>query len=119
MQRIIRIISSVVRRAPKLVIGVAIGLTLVFGALTGQQEQASGNEGFSPDSEEFLAAQTIDDVFTSSSEVAAARQFTKRISDFLKPSNNLFAKVELKSRQRARSLARVGCLFCDLLVRSR
>ena len=55
----------------------------------------------------------------SSSEVASARQFTKRISDFLKPSNNLFAKVELKSRQRARSLARVGCLFCDLLVRAR
>ena len=55
----------------------------------------------------------------SSSEVTAARQFTKRISDFLKPSNNLFAKVELKSRQRSRSLARVGCLFCDLLVRSR
>ena len=41
---------------------------------------------------------------SSSSEVAAARQFTKRISDFLKPSNNLFAKVELKSRHRPLAL---------------
>jgi len=83
VQRIIRVISSVVRRAPRIVIGVAIGLTLLFGALTGQQEQASGNEGFSPDSEEFLAAQTIDDVFTSSSEVAVQVLFSSQSDDLL------------------------------------
>jgi hypothetical protein len=70
LKRFIRILSRVVRRAPAVVLVGAVVLTLVFGAFTPQAEQASGNEGFSPDSEEFLAAQTIDEVFTSSSEVA-------------------------------------------------
>ncbi len=70
MKQFIRTLSSVVRRAPKIVLVGAVVLTLVFGAFTPQQEQASGNEGFSPDSEEFVASQTIDDVFTSNSVVA-------------------------------------------------
>ncbi len=54
----------------------------------------------------------------SSSDVQTVRQFVKRISDFFKPSNNLYAKVELKSK-RARYLTKIGCLFCDFLVRSK
>jgi rapamycin-insensitive companion of mTOR len=54
----------------------------------------------------------------SSSELQTVRQFVKRVSDFFKPSNNLFAKVELKLK-RARYLTKIGCLFCDFLVRSK
>ncbi len=70
MKRFIRVLSAAVRRAPVPILIGAIVLTVVFGAFVPQQEQAVGNEGFSPDSEEFLAAQTIDDIFTASSEVA-------------------------------------------------
>lgn len=70
MKRFIRILSSLVRRFPISVLIGSVVLTLAFGAFVPQQETATGNEGFSPDSDEFLAAQTIDEVFTSSSEVA-------------------------------------------------
>jgi hypothetical protein len=70
VKHFIRLLSSVVRRLPRTVIVVAVLLTLVFGSFIRDQEQASGNEGFSPDSPEFLAAQTVDEVFTQSSRVA-------------------------------------------------
>jgi predicted RND superfamily exporter protein len=70
LKRFIRILSAAVRKAPVPILIGAIVLTVVFGAFIPQQERAVGNEGFSPDSDEFLAAQTIDDIFTASSEVA-------------------------------------------------
>ena len=70
MKWLVRFLSSSVSRAPKLVLAAAILVTLVLGFFVPQQEQASGNEGFSPDSEEFLALQTIDELFSDNSEVA-------------------------------------------------
>jgi len=66
LKRFIHILSEAVRRAPLAILIGAVVLTLVFGAFTTQQQTATGNEGFSPDSEEFLASQTIGDVFPES-----------------------------------------------------
>jgi hypothetical protein len=83
VKQFIRVLSAAVRRAPLTVLIGAIVLTLAFGAFTPQQEQASGNEGFSPDSPEFLASQTIDEEFTSSSQVAVQVLFTARSGDLI------------------------------------
>jgi len=66
LKRFIHILSEVVRRAPLAILIGAVVLTLVLGAFTTQQQTATGNEGFSPDSEEFLASQTIGDFFPES-----------------------------------------------------
>ena len=49
-------------------------------------------------------------------ENAQCRQFLRRILDFFKPTNALFAKVELQSRK-AKDLAKIGCYFVDFLVK--
>ncbi|HSG79031.1 MAG TPA: hypothetical protein VLD62_05565, partial [Acidimicrobiia bacterium] len=67
MKAFIRILSSIVRRAPLAVLIGSLVLTVAIGSFLPQQEQASGNEGFSPDSDEFLALQTIDDIFSDNS----------------------------------------------------
>jgi len=66
LKRFIHTLSEVVRRAPLAILIGAVALTLVFGAFTSQQQTATGNEGFSPDSDEFLASQTIGDIFPES-----------------------------------------------------
>jgi predicted RND superfamily exporter protein len=66
----IKVLSASVSRAPKIVLAGAIIVTLALGSFVPKQQQASGNEGFSPDSAEFLASQTIDSVFSDNSEVA-------------------------------------------------
>jgi len=58
----------VVRRSPLGVLIAAALLTIVFGSFMRQQESASGNEGFSPDSPEFLALDTISQYFSDNSE---------------------------------------------------
>lgn len=68
MKRFVSILSALVRTSPWGVLIGAIVLTVVFGAFLPQQEQASGNEGFSPDSPEFLALDTIDRYFSDNSE---------------------------------------------------
>jgi predicted RND superfamily exporter protein len=83
VKRFIRILSSVVRRVPRTVIVAAVVLTLVFGYFIQFQEQATGNEGFSPDSPEFLAAQTVDEVFTQSSQVAVQVLLTSEAGDVI------------------------------------
>ncbi|MDX1690211.1 MAG: efflux RND transporter permease subunit [Acidimicrobiia bacterium] len=83
MKTFIRLLSSVVRRAPLAVLIGSIVLTVVFGAFVPQQEQASGNEGFSPDSEEFVALQTIDEIFEDSSEVAVQIVFSADGDDLI------------------------------------
>jgi predicted RND superfamily exporter protein len=66
LKRFIHILSEVVRRVPLAILIGAVALTLVFGAFTTQQQTAAGSEGFSPDSEEFLASQTVGEVFPES-----------------------------------------------------
>ena len=57
-----------VRRSPWGVIAATLVATLVFGFFLPQQETASGNEGFSPDSPEFLALDVISEYFQDNSE---------------------------------------------------
>ena len=63
MKRFIHLLSALVRRFPLGVLIGAVLLTLVFGSFIRDQQTASGNEGFSPDSEEFAASNTIEEVF--------------------------------------------------------
>jgi predicted RND superfamily exporter protein len=65
---LVNLLSSLVRRSPWGVLSVSIALTLVFGYFIQFQETASGNEGFSPDSPEFLALDTISEYFSDNSE---------------------------------------------------
>jgi hypothetical protein len=67
---LIRFLSTAVRRAPVAVLVGSIVLTAVFGYFVPKAQTAVGNEGFSPDSPEFAALLTIDDVFSEQSEVA-------------------------------------------------
>ena len=68
MKSLVSFLSTLVRRSPWAVLAAALVLTFVFGAFLPQQEQASGNEGFSPDSPEFLALDTISQYFSDNSE---------------------------------------------------
>ncbi len=76
MKTLVHLLSRTVRRHPILVLIGALALTVFFGVMTSQQQQASGNEGFSPDSEEFLAAQAIADEFDSSAIAPVQVVFT-------------------------------------------
>ncbi|HUG74476.1 MAG TPA: MMPL family transporter, partial [Acidimicrobiia bacterium] len=70
MRLLIRFLSTAVRRAPVAVLVGSIVLTAVFGYFVPKAQRAVGNEGFAPDSPEFAALLTIDDVFSEQSEVA-------------------------------------------------
>ena len=68
MKWFVNLLSNLVRRSPWGVLAGALLVTVVFGAFVPQQETASGNEGFSPDSPEFLALDTISEYFSDNSE---------------------------------------------------
>jgi len=68
VKRFIYLLSSLVRRAPLAVLIGSLVLTAAFALFIPQQEQASGGGGFAPDSAEFVAFQTANEVFASTSE---------------------------------------------------
>ena len=68
MKTLVRLLSGMVRRSPWGIIAGTLIITLFFGAFLPQQETATGNEGFSPDSPEFLAQDVIADYFSDNSE---------------------------------------------------
>ncbi|MDJ0925911.1 MAG: MMPL family transporter [Acidimicrobiia bacterium] len=68
MKTLVRLLSGMVSRSPWGIIVGTLIVTLVLGAFLPQQETATGNEGFSPDSPEFLAQDVIADYFQDSSE---------------------------------------------------
>ncbi len=63
MRILIRILASLVSRVPWLVLAATLVLTLVFGGLATTLEDATGQEGFSPESEEILASERISELF--------------------------------------------------------
>ncbi len=83
MKTFIHLLSGLVRRHPVLVLIGALALTLFFGAMTSQQQRASGNEGFSPDSAEFLAGQTISEEFDASAIAPVQVVFTAEGEDVI------------------------------------
>ncbi len=66
MKRLVNSLAAMVERFPVIVLIGALALTVVFGAFVSQQEQATGNEGFSPDSDEFLAGELVAELFDTS-----------------------------------------------------
>lgn len=68
MKALVRLLSGMVSRSPWGVIAGTLIITLVLGGFLPQQETATGNEGFSPDSPEFLALDVISEYFSDNSE---------------------------------------------------
>jgi predicted RND superfamily exporter protein len=68
VKRFVNLLASLIRRSPWGVLGGALVVTLVLGSFVPQQEMAQGNEGFSPDSPEFLAQDVISEYFSDNSE---------------------------------------------------
>ena len=83
MKSFVNLLASLVRRSPWGVLAGAIALTMLFGFFLPQQEMASGNEGFSPDSAEFKALDTISEYFSDNSEEPVQIVMTARDGDLL------------------------------------
>ena len=63
MKTLIRLLAGVTSRFPWLVLGATLALTVVFAGLAATLESATGQEGFSPDSEEIRASERISEQF--------------------------------------------------------
>ena len=63
MKTLIRLLAGVTSRFPWLVLATTLALTVVFAGLASTLESASGQEGFSPDSEEIRASERISELF--------------------------------------------------------
>ena len=63
MKTLIRLLAGVTSRFPWLVLGATLALTVAFAALAATLESATGQEGFSPDSEEIRASERISEQF--------------------------------------------------------
>ncbi len=68
MKTFVRLLAGAVSKSPWAIIAGTLAVTAVLFVFMTQQEQASGNEGFSPDSPEFLAQDVIADYFQDNSE---------------------------------------------------
>jgi uncharacterized protein len=64
---LIRLLAGVTSRFPWVVLAVTLALTVVFAGLATTLESASGQEGFSPESEEIEASERIAELFGDSS----------------------------------------------------
>ncbi len=83
MKQLVKLLAASVRRFPWAVLVGSLALTVVFFVFMLQQETASGNEGFSPDSPEFLALDTIDQYFSENSEEPVQIVMTARNGDLI------------------------------------
>lgn len=83
MKSLVNLLASLVRRSPVGVLVGALVVTAVFAFFLPQQEMASGNEGFSPDSPEFLAGEIVGDRFDTSAVTAVQVVFTNDGGDVL------------------------------------
>lgn len=63
MKAIVSALAATARRAPWVVVIVALALTAVLGSFAGQVEVASGNEGFAPEGAEISAQERISELF--------------------------------------------------------
>ena len=63
MRSVVSALAVLARRAPWIVVVVALALSGLFGVLAGQVEIASGNEGFAPEGAEISASERIGEKF--------------------------------------------------------
>lgn len=68
MHGIVAFLSERVRRAPVAMVVLALVLTATLGSLVPRAEQATGNEGFSPDNRELQALERAGELFAGSAE---------------------------------------------------
>ena len=68
MKTIIKAFQFIASKAPWAVVLITLVLFGIFGSLATQAETAQGNEGFSPDNEELLAAERIRELFGDESQ---------------------------------------------------
>lgn len=83
MKSLVNALAAMVRRSPVGVIVGALAITVVLGFFLPQAEQSSGNEGFSPDTPEFIAGDIIADRFETSAVAAVQIVFTNEGGDVL------------------------------------
>ena len=83
MKSFVNALAALVRRSPAGVLIGALAVTVVLMVFLPQQEQSSGNEGFSPDSPEFVAGQIIGDRFDTSAVAPVQVVFTSESGDDL------------------------------------
>jgi uncharacterized protein len=67
VKTLIRLLAAVTSRFPWLVLAATLALTVVFAGLAATLESATGQEGFSPDSDEIRASERISELFGDSS----------------------------------------------------
>ncbi len=63
MRTLIRLLAGVTARFPWAVLAVTLALTVVLAGLASTLESASGQDGFSPESEEIAASERISELF--------------------------------------------------------
>ena len=83
MKWFVRLLAGAVRRSPWGIIAVTMIATLVLGLFMTQQQTASGNEGFSPNTPEFLAQDVITNYFSQNSEQRVQVVVTAKNGDLL------------------------------------
>ncbi len=83
MKQLVKLLAASVRRSPWAVLIAALVATAVLGAFITQQETATGSEGFSPDSPEFLAQDVISEHFSDNSETSAQIVMTAKDGDLI------------------------------------
>jgi uncharacterized protein len=100
LKTIIRAFAAVVSRAPGFVLAVIIALSAVFGLLATTVENAEGQDGFSPESDEILASERIGELFGESATQSVMQVVVRSPSgdvlttEGLEATNDLAAAIE-------------------------
>jgi predicted RND superfamily exporter protein len=79
----VRLLAGAVRRSPWGIIAGTLIVTLVLGVFMTQQQTATGNEGFSPNTPEFRAEDVISSYFSQNSEQRVQVVVTAKNGDLL------------------------------------
>ncbi len=83
MKWFVRFLAAAVKRSPWGIISATLLVTVILGAFLPQQETASGNEGFSPNTPEFRAQDVISQYFSDNSEQPVQIVVTAKNGDLL------------------------------------
>jgi uncharacterized protein len=100
LKTIIRAFAGAVSRAPALVLASVIALSAVFGLLATTVENAEGQDGFSPETDEILASERIGELFGESATQAVMQVVVRSSSgdvlttDGLQAANDITSAIE-------------------------
>jgi len=100
LKTIIRAFAGAVSRAPALVLATIVALSVVFGLLATTVENAEGQDGFSPETDEILASERINELFGESATQSVMQVVVRSPSgdvlttDGLQAANDIVAALE-------------------------